>query len=355
MKITLKIKALFFTGLTLVLTVLGVSIATALLGREALSPDSNRLYGVPVGAFAVLITLAGMVAALVIALIWVDYQKHLSDETAHRLLEEQVARRTEQLLHANEKLQEMDRIKTELIHRVSHELRTPLTSIAGYSEVLLGRKAGPLNELQEDFVRTLSDNAARLENLVDGILEISRWEAGTQRIAWDDVSLSEVARQAVGAMQPVLEAKEQQCTMEDAPDAPTVRGDGAKLLQMMNNLLSNAIKYTPPRGRIHIRVLMDRNRVCIAVEDSGVGIPEEFLPRLFGKFERASNVEGPAYPGTGLGLYLVKQIVDAHQGTIRVESEIGRGTRITVSFPARYPDEAAPATTAAPHAPAAQR
>jgi signal transduction histidine kinase len=339
MKVSLKAKALFFTGLTGLLTLLGVSIATALLGREALSPDPNRFYGVPVGSFSVLITLATMLAISVIALVWVDYGKHRSDEQAHRVLEEQVARRTEQLLHANEKLQEMDRIKTELIHRVSHELRTPLTSIAGYSEVLLGRKAGPLNDLQEDFVRTLSENAARLENLVDGILEISRWEAGTQRIAWANVALGEVAKAAMESMQPILEAKEQQCALEAAPDLPSVRGDGAKLLQMMNNLLSNAIKYTPERGRICIRVDAGKGRIRVAVEDTGVGIPEEFLPRLFGKFERAANVDAPAYPGTGLGLYLVKQIVDAHQGTIRVESELGRGTRVTVSFPAQSTQE----------------
>lgn len=340
MKLTLKAKALFFTGLTILLTFLGVSIATALLGREALSPDPNRFYGVPVGSFSVLITLATLLAASVIALIWVDYGKHRSDEHAHRILEEQVARRTEQLLHANEKLQEMDRIKTELVHRVSHELRTPLTSIAGYSEVLLGRKAGPLNELQEDFIRTLADNATRLQNLVDGILEISRWEAGTQRIAWEDVSLAEVAKEAVGSMQPILEAKEQRCTLELSPHLPPVRGDGAKLLQMMNNLLSNAIKYTPARGRITLKVKAVQGRVQVTVEDTGVGIPDDFLPRLFGKFERASNVEGPAYPGTGLGLYLVKQIVDAHQGVIRVESEMHRGTRVTVSFPAQATEAA---------------
>ena len=335
MPFTLKAKALFFSVLTLLLTFLGVSIATALLGRESAAPDPNRFYGVPVGAFFVLITLSALLATSVIALIWVDYGIHRRDEEAHRKLEEQVAQRTEQLLHANEQLLEMDRIKTELIHRVSHELRTPLTSIAGYSEVLLGRKAGPLNELQEDFLTTVSENASRLQVLVDNFLEISRWEAGTQRVVWDDVSLAQIARQALDSLLPILEAKGLRRSMDVPPQLPPVRGDAAKLLQMMTNLLSNAAKYTPPGGEVRVGLSGGIGAVMIEVEDTGIGIPEEFLPRLFGTFERASNVEAAAYPGTGLGLYLVKQIIDAHGGDIYVESVVGKGTRVTVTFPVR--------------------
>jgi len=180
------------------LAVLGVAIATALLGRESRSPELHRLFGAPVGSFALLVTLSALLGAAVVALIWIDYGQHRRDEQAHRVLEEEVARRTEQLLHANEQLQEMDRIKTELVHRVSHELRTPLTSINGYTEVLLDRKAGEINEVQEEFLRTVADNAARLQGLVDDVLDISRWEAGTQRMARDNVALTRTASRLGG-------------------------------------------------------------------------------------------------------------------------------------------------------------
>ena len=340
MKISLRAKAIFFSVLTVILAILGVGIATALLGRESTAPGLTRFFGVPVAAFSLLVVLSTLLAAAVIALIWVDYAQHRRDEQIQRQLEAEVARRTEQLLHANEQLQEMDRIKTELIHRVAHELRTPLTSIMGYSEVLLQRKAGVINDLQEDFLRTVSENAARLQNLVDDVLEVSRWEVGTQRIAWEDVSLARVAAQAIESMRPVLEAKEQRYLLDAPEDTPPIRGDGAKLLQMVSNLLSNATKYTPARGQVALRVEAAGGRVQIAVEDTGIGIPEEFRPRLFDKFERAPNVEGPAYRGAGLGLYLVKQIVDAHRGAIQVESRLGKGTRVEVSFPAaRQPVE----------------
>jgi signal transduction histidine kinase len=334
MHLTLKAKAVSLSGVTVALTVLGVSIATVLLRRESRSPDPNRFYGVPVGSFSLLITLAGLLAVTVIALIWVDYEKHRSDEAAQRELEKEVARRTEQLLHANERLREMDRIKTELVHRVSHELRTPLTSIVGYSEVLLEGKAGPLSELQEDFLRTLSENGVRLQSLVDDILEISRWESGAQRMAWESVSLAGVVQKALGSLRPVLKTKDLKLDFNATMDLPPIQGDAEKLLQMVNNLLDNAVKYTPSGGAIEVTLLEDAGGVQLTVQDTGVGIPEEFHPRLFEKFERASNVTAPAYSGTGLGLYLVKQIVESHRGEIEVESALNRGTRIRVGFPA---------------------
>lgn len=336
--LSLKAKATTLIASTILLTIVGVSIATVLLRRESLSPDPNRFYGIPVGAFTLLITLSSALAVTVVTLIWLDYGAHKQDERAQRNLEEQVARRTEQLQHANERLQEMDRIKTELIHRVSHELRTPLTSIVGYSELLLDARAGPLNALQSDFLRTLAGNATRLHALVDGILEISRWESGTQRMDWGVVSLAELTRAALESLRPVAEAQGKRFCYTPPEIPPLVRGDDAKLVQLITNLLDNAMKYTPGPGAIEVSVARLGEEAAFTVHDHGIGIPKAFMPHLFGKFERAPNADNPAFPGTGLGLYLVRQIVDAHGGSIDLESEPGQGTTVTARFPLAPPD-----------------
>ncbi len=338
MKFPLKTRAIFLTVLTVVLSVLGAGVAIGLLHTKTSVLNTGRFFGIPAESFALFIVLTSLAAIFVVALIWLDYRLHLRDDRIQSDLNGQLARRTEQLLNANEQLQEMDRVKTELIHRVSHELRTPLTSIGGYTEILLGRKAGSLNDLQEDFIRTIEENTVRLQILVDDFMETSRWEVGSQRVQWDDVSLEKVARQAETAWQPILEARGILWNCQIENPLPGVMGDPAKLRSLLNHLISNAAKYTPSNGQVTLKIETKPGKITIIVEDTGIGIPKEFFPCLFQKFERAANVESSEYAGTGLGLYLARQIVEAHRGVIHIESELGTSTRVVVSLPAQNLD-----------------
>jgi signal transduction histidine kinase len=239
----------------------------------------------------------------------------------------------DQLAAQNEQLLELDRLKDEFVALVSHELRTPLTSIRGYLDLLADAPDTP-PERQRAFLEIVDRNADRLLGLVDDLLFITRVEAGKLVLDLDDVELATVVRECATAAQPL--AAERNIALEVVEYAsPVVRAERSRLAQVLDNLISNALKFTPPGGRVELRIDGDDGTARLEVTDTGIGIGQSDLPHMFSPFFRAASANSASIPGTGLGLAITKGIVETHGGEITVRSEEGRGTTFRVELPAK--------------------
>lgn len=231
-----------------------------------------------------------------------------------------------------EKLRKLERVRSEFLANVSHELRTPIFSIQGFLETLLdGAVDDP--HVNREFLEKAHHHANRLNALLSDLIEISRIESGDMKMSFRYFALSDFLRQVVDEMQPQAAGKS--LTLELArplPDGETVYGDRERLKQVMINLIDNAIKYTEPGGSITVRTSREARGVAIHVQDTGCGIAREHQARIFERFYRVDRDRSREVGGTGLGLAIVKHIVEAHGGTIRVESEEGKGTIFTYTL-----------------------
>jgi PAS domain S-box-containing protein len=228
---------------------------------------------------------------------------------------------------------ELDKMKTEFISVVSHELRTPLTSIKGYTDVLASGQAGDINEIQKEFLDILQSSANRLGNLINDILDISRIEAGRMEVKKGPVDYKRIVGDALRLMKPVGDEKNISLDSTVPSEWPVVRGDSDKITQILSNLLSNAIKYTPAGGSVNILVEPSEGSITTSVCDTGIGITVEDQKKLFQKFFRADNSLTREAGGTGLGLVIVKSIVEALGGRIWVESKEGEGSKFIFTLP----------------------
>ncbi len=279
-------------------------------------------------------------------------QMHIESVTSsyHELQE-----KNRTLHEANDRLQELDKLKSNFLATVSHELRTPLTSVIGYSEMLLEGLAGGMNEEQRDYVKTIMDKGESLLALITQILDLSRIESGNMRFTMTDFDPLPVVRAATTSIVPQCHKKQITFVVEVPSALPFLKGDREKVGQVVVNLLGNAVKFTPNNGSIKLVVdswsgprpgkhrvvgsagslfdLPDENFLRIVVDDTGVGIASDKLERVFERFFQVDNSSTREYGGTGLGLSIVKSFVDAHKGEIFVESTVGKGSRFTVLFP----------------------
>jgi PAS domain S-box-containing protein len=245
-----------------------------------------------------------------------------------------LARQNAELVQLNERLVELDRLKDEFVALVSHELRTPLTSIRGYLELIREGKGGSITEKQERFLDVMNRNSERLLRLVSDLLFVAQTQAGQLALDVQSLDLADVARESVEATRPLAAQKAIALTL-DAADELKLSADRARLVQLLDNLLSNAIKFTPEGGRVDVTVSAQNGHAVLEVADTGVGIPPAEHGRLFERFFRASTATARAVPGTGLGLAIAKAIVDAHDGSIAVESDGGGGATFRVELPVR--------------------
>ena len=234
----------------------------------------------------------------------------------------------------------LERVRTDFVANVSHELRTPLTAIKGFAETLSSSGFDDRARAQH-FVSIIDRQAERLSRLIDDLLILSDLELGKMPVRVRPTAVAPIVRDVVE----LLAAPAQRggvAVQADIDDGLQVLGDPDRLAQVVSNLLDNAIKYTPERGRvrIHGRVADGNGSVELSVEDTGAGIPAEDLPRLAERFYRVDKARIRELGGTGLGLSIVKHIVQAHGGTLRIESRVGVGTTVTVSLPASPPDGA---------------
>jgi PAS domain S-box-containing protein len=256
------------------------------------------------------------------------------DITERRRAEAERERFLLELADQNERLRELDRLKDEFVALVSHELRTPLTSIRGYLELVLEEEAGTLTDEQRQFLGVVERNAHRLLALVGDLLFLAQVEAGKLSLEIGAVDLSAVAAESVETARPLAEEKDLTLTLATGPLA-LITGDRARLAQLLDNLISNGVKFTPPGGRVDVRVKGQRGNAVIEVRDTGMGIPSEEQQHLFERFFRTAKATEQAIPGTGLGLAISKAIVDAHGGQIAVASADGGGTTFRISLPIR--------------------
>jgi PAS domain S-box-containing protein len=234
---------------------------------------------------------------------------------------------------------EVDRMKTEFVSMVSHELRTPLTSIKGFTDLILDGDAGEVDEEQREYLEIVQKNADRLLGLINDLLDISRIESGRVHLKIEPVSLQEIVSLVVATMQPQLETKDQPLSVEIDPAATQVMGDRDKLVQVLTNLVSNAHKYSPAGRPIRIQVTRQDDFARVAVIDQGFGISAEDQAKLFTRFFRVENSLTREIGGTGLGLNIVKSIVELHGGGISVVSRPGEGSTFAFTVPLAKAEE----------------
>jgi heavy metal sensor kinase len=232
----------------------------------------------------------------------------------------------------NEMIERIDALIKEIkevAHNIAHDLRGPLTRIRGICETTLSSHS-TVEDYQE-MVGTVINESDRLVGMINTLLEIAETEAGVAPISKVSVDINELARNAYELFLPVAEDRGVHLDLEAAAEPLVINGDVSRLQRMVANLLDNAIKYTPAGGRVSVSVKEGQEQVIVAISDSGIGIDEKSLPRIFERFYRGD--ESRSTPGNGLGLSLVGALVHAHGGEIQVESSPGKGTRFTVVLP----------------------
>ncbi len=243
-------------------------------------------------------------------------------------------RRGEELLQANIELARASSHKNAFLASMSHELRTPLNSILGLSESLADRLHGPLTDKQARYLGLVIESGRHLLSLINDILDLARIESGQQAVERVEMPLAEICREAVQIVAPMAQRRNQRLEVELPPEDVRLFGDPRRIKQILVNLLGNAVKFTPPGGALGLRVRMSLEDVRLAVWDRGIGISDEDLPRLFRPFQQLDSRLSRDYPGTGLGLSLVKQLVVLHDGRVEVESRVDQGSTFTVVLPA---------------------
>lgn len=247
-----------------------------------------------------------------------------------------------ELEEKNEELQRESIAKSQILSTVSHELKTPLTSIIGYVDRLLPRRdtVGPLNERQERYLENVQSDSLRLKILIDDILDISRIEAGGLELDLTTLQVQPEVEHIIGSIQDQFSDKDIQLVRAIPPELPPVKADQLRFSQIVTNLLTNAYKYSPAGGSVTVAAREDADSVQIDVCDTGIGISGEDQIRLFTKFFRADNSLTRRENGTGLGLYIVKHLIEAHGGSIWVESQEGKGSTFSFTLPLAAADPA---------------
>lgn len=243
---------------------------------------------------------------------------------------------------------EVDRSKSEFVSFASHQLKTPLTSTRWLSEALLGGSAGALSPMQREYVSKIEGASERMIRMVNDLLDVSRIELGTFAAGVDQCDICAIASSVTEEQRPVAAAKDVSLTLSCPPEIPTMHADSNLLRMILQNLISNGIKYTPSKGSVECELSLTgapEERVFIRVSDTGIGIPKAEQGRVFERLHRASNAQLVEADGTGLGLYIVKLIVERAGGMITFESTENKGTVFTVSLPLTWhgaPDSATP-------------
>jgi signal transduction histidine kinase len=237
-----------------------------------------------------------------------------------------------QLSMQNERLRELDEMKDEFIGLVSHELRTPLTSIIGYVKLLRDKRISEQNA--DQYADVIQRNSQRLLRLVEDLLFLSQNHPGKMPLELRSADLGQIAARAVEEMRPEARRKNIDLALS-ATAAPCLPVDATRIAQVLGNLISNAVKFTPEGGMVQVGLGTEGDQAVLAVADTGVGIPAADRERIFDRFFRSAIATRQAIPGTGLGLAIARDIVAAHDGTITVESDEGRGSTFKIWLPLR--------------------
>ena len=230
-------------------------------------------------------------------------------------------------------LEEADRVKTDFVANMSYELRTPLTSIGGFAELLGGGYAGQLTPKADDYVSAIVESVERLSKLIDDVLDLTTGDARGVALEKERVDIAGLCRAAIETAKPRAGEKTQKLEVEISPSAGHVFGDARRLRESVEHVLQNAIAYTDRKGRISLSADGDKKQAVIRIHDNGSGIAEEDLPRVFNRFDRVAEAGVRGEAALGLGLPLTRQFVEAHGGTVDLESTKGKGTTVTLTIP----------------------
>ena len=280
-----------------------------------------------------------IVASCVIYLIQqirvIEKQARISLSQVNEQLQSEIDTRKE----AQKAAEAASRAKSAFLANMSHELRTPLNHIIGFTEVLVDRRFGELNDTQEEYLRDVHQSSKHLLSLVNDTLDMAKIESGRLELEFSEIDLKELLESSLGIVKEHALEHSLHLILEIGDLPHVMKADGRRLKQVMYNLLSNAVKFTPDGGtiRVHAQVvgsgdLPDRF-VEVSVADTGIGIKPEDQERIFERFERGESYASRKYPGSGLGLTLAKEIAELHGGTFRVESEDeGKGSKFTFTI-----------------------
>ncbi len=273
------------------------------------------------------------------ALAIVNARQFQALEESKSLLEQRIAEATSDLRRANDELARAARLKDEFMAGMSHELRTPLNAILGMSEILQEGIYGPLTEKQQRSLRTIEESGRHLLALINDILDISKIQAGKIELEIRPVSVESLCETSMRLIKQAAHKKALQVFTRIETESVLLPADERRLKQILVNLLSNAVKFTPEKGQIGLDVHTDEQMLSFTIWDTGIGIAPDDLQRLFQPFVQVDSSLSRMYEGTGLGLALVAELTQLHGGLVAVESEVGKGSRFTVSLPLRAEPE----------------
>jgi len=238
---------------------------------------------------------------------------------------------------------EIDRAKTEFVSLASHQLKTPLTAISWLTEALLSGDKGALNEEQRKYVENIHTTDRSMMEMVNDLLNVSRIELGTLQLRPEDIDVVAFAQSVIDEQKQTADGKYVTVKYEFEPNLPHMRVDRNLIRMVFQNLLSNAIKYTPAGGNVGVSIVRGsgmKDTVFVTVSDTGIGIPKDEQDKVFEKLHRAKNAQASVPDGTGLGLYVVKTIVERVKGTITFDSIEGKGTTFHITLPVLWQDSA---------------
>ena len=332
---------LFGAGLILIFSVTGVVLSERYIARPIRSLRSAAKE-IAAGRFDVSVPIRaedeiGEMAEVFNEMVEELRKKMREINELNATLERRVQQRTRQLEIANQKLIEANRAKSEFLATMSHELRTPLNAIIGFAEVLMDGLCGELNRDQRDAVTDIHESGRHLLRMINDILDLSKIEAGRMELRKETFRIDEVLESVRTVVLEIAKEKNLRYAEEIPPDLPPIYADKIRFKQIMYNLVSNAVKFTPEGGSVTIRASLDDKEFTFTVQDTGIGIREEDMPKLFEEFVQIDSSYSRQYEGTGLGLALTKRLVEMHGGRIWVESEYGKGSKFSFTIPRGAP------------------
>ncbi len=236
------------------------------------------------------------------------------------------------VFHDISQIRRLEKVRQDFVANVSHELRTPVASIKGYAEALLD---GAIDDRQNarEFIGIIHDNSDRLAGLINDLLDLAKIESGKMQMVLMPVALLPVVKRCLGILEKTSAKKMLNITVDITDSLPRVNADESRLVQVLLNLIDNAVKYTPQGGRVSVRAEPQERMIRVDIEDTGVGIPENDLPRIFERFYRVDKARSREFGGTGLGLSIVKHIIHAHGGEVFVSSVVGKGSIFSITIP----------------------
>lgn len=254
-------------------------------------------------------------------------------QTANRQLEQRVEERTRDLQNALSKLSELSRLKSNFISNISHELRTPLTHLKGYLDLFSDGTLGPLTNMQSDALDVLLRSEDRLEKLINDMIHFSQAANGEFTLKMRPVDFLAIIKKVVSQSVKRADKKSISLQLKPSTDLPAVLADEEKISWVILHLIDNAIKFTPSGGSVIVDSATEGDKVRFRIEDTGVGIPKERLEEIFEPFHQLDGSSTRRYEGVGLGLALVRSILESHGSLIKVDSEVGRGTKCEFMLP----------------------